>query len=164
MTKEKLISLVRRRLAGGNITPDLLGKYPNPVIEAYISTVMNSIFFDLFKNNSSLLDMFAKNYEASIDEYSSMNTHYSTLPASIVQLPNNAGIRLITAKQDNSFVIPLVDSRAKASFTHLDVGRLCLDMYAYLTGSEVFYENKRKDINSVLFKLIIPFTGYADTD
>ena len=88
MTKEKLISLVRRRLAGGNITPDLLGKYPNPVIEAYISTVMNSIFFDLFKNNSSLLDMFAKNYEASIDEYSSMNTHYSTLPASIVQLPN----------------------------------------------------------------------------
>lgn len=164
MTKRQLVDMIIHRLAGGNVSSDLIGKYHHEMVAKYASVAMNSMFFDLFRSNESLLDLYAKNYVVSISEDTTLDAYYSVLPHPIVQLPGNAGIRLITPKQDPGTVIPLVPSMAVSSLSHLEVVNLFDIMYGFLVNDRVYYRNKFADFSQVLMKLLIPLDEYEWTD
>ena len=164
MTKRNLVDLIIHRLAGGSVSSDLIGKYHVEVVAKFASTAMNSVFFDLFRSNESLLDMYTKDYTVSIVEDTALDAYYSTLPAQIVQLPGNAGIRMITPKQDPSTIIPVVPSLSVSSLSNLEVCNICDTMYGFLVNDKVYYRNKFDDFTVVLMKLVVPLEEYAWTD
>jgi len=160
MTKEKFIDLIIHRLSGGNTSADLLGKYDKRVVEKHATVAMNSVMFDLFRSNESALDLYAKDHVVQVQNNTTYDRYYADFPAQIIQLPGQAGIRLITAKQDPTFVIPVVPSSAMSSLANLDVGNLDDRMYGYVTQERVYFVNKRDDIDYVLMKLVIPLDEY----
>ena len=164
MTKKQFIDLIIHRLAGGNVSSDQIGRFDRRIVAKNASIAMDSMFMELFRNNESLLDLYAKDYDVTLTDDAILNLSYAQLPKKIVQLPGNAAIRLISARQDQTFFIPLVDSRAQGVFACLDVSRLDDTMYGFMTGERIYFKNKRVDIDDVIIKLIRPLDDYAWTD
>ncbi len=167
MTAIELIEIIQHRLAGGDMTPDLKSKYHPEIIRKEIAIIANSVLFDIFRNNDrgqEALDLYAKQYSVTLQYSSAYDLRYFELPETVVQLPQNGFIRSITAKKDQSYFIPMVDSRAHGTWGNLEVNDIDSKPYAFLTDENVYFYNISDDLTSLLVKLIIPFDKFADTD
>jgi len=164
MNKLQVIDAVIHRMAGGNVTPDIMGKYHPEMVAKYITEAMNSVLYDIYRNDEASLDLYSKEYSVSVSNDVTLDLYYSTLPAKIVELPMNAGIRLVTNKQDQTSSIDLVPANQQPVLGNLDVAIMDNKPWCHLAQNKLFYHNWDPDIENVLMKLVIPFEEYGDTD
>lgn len=171
MNKEQIIELIGKTLAGGNLVPDGKGAYHPLVIEKYAAIVYPSFLFQVFKNATrytdySRLDNFIKTYTVSVTKDTQRDKYYSVLPAQLVYLPEQLGIRQIsTIIGENNPFIP-TEATASAIFSELEISIVDDSIRYWMEGTKIWYRNMTSDIADVgvLMKLIVNFDEYADTD
>lgn len=167
MTKDQFIELIKRRLAGGYLTPEQLSKISSDVIEYNVSRAFNQIFYEVFRQDSSNLDLYCKEYRNIDILYDTeTDTYYSILPESIVQLPDpQNGVRRINLMQNNTVRFVPVEADSIGVFDMLDVS-LVSDMIKFTvnSGKRIEYYNMNPDYTKVRMSLVIPFEKYEGSD
>jgi len=164
MTKQNLIDLIIHRLAGGDLVPEQIGKFHPGVVEKFVDTIYSAILYSIYRSNDSSLDLYTKQYSVAVSTDTVVNRNYITLPAPVVELPDNKGIRMITAKQDHSFSIPVVSQQFLAAFNGMDIRFMHEDPFAWSVGNRIYFHNLDADMTSLYLTIVVPFSTYADSD
>ena len=175
MTKQNFIDLAKKFLNGGGASPPelrminddrVIAKYISMAFEAYFnqSTTIKDELADEMGQSNWRYDTFTKRFYRPILKDSISDGYYSTLPAEIMSVNNNQGIRLISpAKEESTAFLP---RRQLSTFLMdgLDVNTMCL-IYYTLEGRNVYYSGQI-DCNweNVLMKLAVNFEELEDTD
>ena len=171
MTKEQLIDLIIDRLAGGDCPQELKGKYHPEIVSKHIGIAMNYLMQNIVvkeaeRSGTSVYDAYTKtfkNIEVLFDAY--RNEKYSLLPCSVVVLPENRGVRMISPMHDQKTNFVYRANNSVSIYGHLDVNFVSDRTRFYVEGSTVFYdEHLSDDINKVLMKLIPEFDSLDDDD
>ena len=171
MTKEQLIDLIIDRLAGGDCPQELKGKYHPEIVSKHIGIAMNYLMQNIVYKEAerygmSVFDSYTKTYknvEVLFDE--DRNEKYSILPCSVIVLPDNRGVRMISAMHDqkNSFVYR--SNNSLNIYGQLDVDLISKRARFYIESKSVFYDRHLSaDITQVLMKLIPEFDSLDDDD
>jgi hypothetical protein len=175
MTKAQLIELVKRNLQGGDGTPELRGRYHQREIELYISMAFDSLLNNRLNErqeyreelglNNWKYDGLTKTYVVPILEDTVRDRRYSELPAHILSVVNNGGIRMICpVKEEQTQFFPraLTDTFLMDG---LDVGQLTGMIYFNLERKNVYYSGDMDCTwENVLMKLAIKFEEFEDDD
>lgn len=168
MIKGKFIELVRRQaIQNGVGIPDDDKRVTLPQTELAIGGLYSDVLALIIKKNSDL-DFFAKNYNnVAIVNDKTAGQYYSTLPVSVVQLPNNAGIRLIRGHKSNHKFVP-ADNEKIDLYDDMDFNKYYDHTFFLMEGmNKVRYINfdyASLNIRYVNMKLIPTFLSYAWTD
>ena len=164
MTKTQLIELFRKSGAGGNTTPDTLGKLHPLVIEKYFELAYNTLMAEAHQRlrKNSDLDSYTKSYKVDVDYDTSREKYYSVLPASIIS--GDASVRLISALKDETYVVDMIDSNSVNVFLEMEVSKVDERPSGMLEGNKIYYVWFREDIEQVLMKLVVPFSEFGDND
>lgn len=109
MTKAEFIDFVIHGLTGGKRVDSQFRKYHPQIVAMAADFAMGEIFHDLFTRDPSQLDLFAKVYE---DKAVTYDDHYRTmsaaLPAPVVQIKDNQGIRwVVDQAKPSEKLVPL---------------------------------------------------------
>ena len=172
MKKIEIIDVLKHRLAGGDCPQELKGKYHPEIISKHITMVLNYLIKDvLYKeilrdNNWGLLDSYVKSFEnISILENENRNEKYSILPASVVSLPANRGVRLVCYMQTQSSPFFYRNNNTSNIYGGLDVEEVSQQVRYYVEGNKVYYSNHiTATASKVLMKLIVTFDNLEDDD
>ena len=171
MTKEQLIDLIIDRLAGGDCPQELKGKYHPEIVSKHIGIAMNYLMQNIVvkeaeRSGTSVYDAYTKtfkNIEVLFD--ADRNEKYSVLPCSVVVLPENRGVRMISPMHDQKTNFVYRANNSVSIYGHLDVNFVSDRTRFYVEGSNVFYdEHLSDDITNVLMKLIPEFDSLDDDD
>lgn len=147
------------------MTPDMEGKYHRNIVAINLEITLNDLYKDIFYKNVSDLDHWARTFENVAVQYdSTRDLYYSTLPRSIVQLPERRGIRRISPMQSPEITFKPMGDNQKSMFMNLDVAEFGTDCWFSFDSDRVEYYNLPPDVTDVLMKLLIPFSEHADTD
>jgi len=168
MTKKNFIDLVIHRLNGGNSTPDTKSKYHPEVVSKYIELAFSSII-NTIQNQSvkyrdfGQLDSYTVTYSPITVTYdSTRKEYYSELPANIMSLYKNRGIRFITPVYDQSYHFIYRENNTSNIYNELEVSMMEDKPRWYLEGNTVYYDkgNMKQEIidSGVLMKLIVPLS------
>jgi hypothetical protein len=162
MVKKQLIELIRGRILGGSASVDRLKEADPRRIELAIAAVLNTIFYDAFRNHSSNLDTYSKKYKnVAVILDSTTNIYYSTLPANVVQFPRvSDGIMNInTMKGVDVTFVPLKDDDTEMMYGI--ESDLIDDVIKYIRkGNIVEYHNFDPTITTVRMDLVVDFTEW----
>lgn len=172
MKKIELIDLIIDALAGGDCPQELKGKYHPEIVKHHITLALNYLIQDIVykeaerKNNFGYLDSYTKafkNVEVLYD--SDRDEKYSILPKTIVPLPKNRGLRMISAMKEQRYSFLYRDNNTVNIYGDLDVDSICSIPRFYVESDKVFYsEHLSDDIDKVLMKLVVDFSAYEDED
>jgi len=170
MTREQLIELVQRRLEGGNLHPDLKGKYHPEVVALHVGMAYNQIIYDVYVTNKDdmvSLDPYTVTYKdvaVACDE--DTDTWYSLYPASIAVLPDiQSGVRFISPMRDNESTIFVPSERDSWDvFAGLEVGLIDHSIGYSVMPDRVEYHKNPNEIALVKMGLVVSFDAYGDTD
>lgn len=166
-TKDQFIELVKTRIAGGNTSSEQTAKFGSVITEYSIAGALNDVFYNIFRQDTSNLDLYSREYRnVDILYDAATNKYYSNLPENIVQLPDpQNGVRRISLMQDESvkFVPRIAD--AISVFNGLDVS-LISDRIGYTVYAQrrVEYDNMNPAYTKVKMSLVIPFEKYDGDD
>lgn len=175
MTKQQVTDLCKKFLSGGGSTPpELRAINDNRVIEKYIS-----LAFDTFFNKSSSVkdelddeagrsnwryDQMTKRFYQPILKDPISDKFYSELPAQIMSVNNNQGIRLIAPSKEESTAFLPRKTLGTFLFDGLDVNTMDNIFYT-LEGRSVYYSgNIDCTWENVLMKLVVKFEELEDED
>lgn len=170
MTKEQFTALAISYLAGGTAPSDIRGHYHPQIIEKYIELAYGEILYGVNANaidyrDFGQLDSYVKAYKNVAVQYDAeRDEHYSLLPASVVQLPKNRGIRSISPSQDQRQKFWYSDNNTDDVYSELEVGKIINRVRYYVENNKVYYRNYDHNFTGLLFKLIVPFSEFADED
>lgn len=171
MTKETLIELVIARLAAE--VADKKTQYSQQEIEKYVEIVYNSVINSvcvsaISQQDYSALDSYIKAYKnVSVTCDTDRDEWYSTLPASIIQLPSNRGIVSISPMKDRKISFIYRRNGASEIYENLEVGLINTTPTFYVENSDIFYCSRMdSDLaeEGVLMKLIVPFDEFDDDE
>ena len=171
MTKEQLTDLIIDRLAGGDCPQELKGKYHPEIVSKHIGIAMNYLMQNIVYKEAErygmgILDAYTKTYknvEVLFDD--DRNEKYSILPCSVIMLPDNRGVRMISAMHDqkNNFIYR--NNNDVSIYGQLDVDAISPRARFYVESKNVFYDTHlSSDITLVLMKLIPEFDSLDDND
>lgn len=169
MTRKGLIEMVQHRLAGGNTNADGIGKYHDEMVAVFIARAFEQIMYQVFMRDKSNLDLYAKWYDGVPVVYdNNRHTYTATMPVSVVQFPETAGIRRIMPdrlnKGDmNNSYIP-VRIGAEEAYNNLEVGKISSKSGYRLIGKtiDLIFHNPNVEYLSML--LVPPFDELEDED
>jgi hypothetical protein len=168
-TKAQIIELVRREiLSNGTLINDDLGKVSPRQVALALEQVYADAVFLMLKNSPNDLDFLTKNYnEVDINYDRTENSYYITLPATIVQLPNNGGVRLVKPHGTNFKFYPTSNEDVDL-FEGMDV-KTHYDRTLYLLDGQgkiklINFDYASHNIRKVNLKLVVDFGEYAMTD
>ena len=167
MTAREFIDLTIQRLSGGDFTPDQMAKFHPEVVRRHISSAFNQIIYDVFRKNPDELDLYAKRYDDITPTVDAVTSEYTCdLTKPVIQMPNNLGIRLVTAGDDINDIYYPISSQSAAIFDGLPVNTLDTSITYYLQGEKLFFRNMEAAdaAKKVIIKQVIPFAELADTD
>lgn len=170
MTKEQAVEITIDYLAGGSCPADLRGKYHPEIVSKYWEMVYGEILYQINANaidyrDFGQLDSYVKAYKNVAVLYDAeRDEHYSLLPASVVQLPKNRGIRSISPMQDQKVKFWYSDNNTDDVYSELEVGKIINRVRYYVENNKVYYRNYDHNFTGLLFKLIVPFSEFADED
>jgi len=170
MTKEQAVELTIDYLAGGSCPADLRGKFHPEIISKYWEMVYNEILYGVNANaidyrDFGQLDSYVKAYKNVAVQYDAdRDEHYSLLPALVVQLPKNRGIRSISPSQDQKLKFWYSDNNTDDVYSELEVGKIIKRVRYYVENNKVYYRNYDHNITGLLFKLVVPFSEFSDTE
>lgn len=170
MTKDNWIDLFIDWAAGGDAPQEIKGQYHPRIAEKYIELGFDDIIKATFeeaqkRGDYSELDNFIQVYESVAVNYNSTRAkYYSTFPAAVMSLPGNAGIRLISAVQDESYAFNPIPMDSVAVFEALETSSQPGPPSYMTEGDKAIYKWMNTDITEVLMKLIVPFSGLSSND
>lgn len=172
MTKRAWVELIQSHLAGGAVPADLESRLHPLIIEKYFDVVYSGLLYQVSANaimfrDWSQLDAYCKAYKnVAISKDSARNEYYSILPASIIELPENRGIRLISPMQDQKNKFTYSTNNAEDVWSELDHEMVTNDTSFYREGGNVYY--RKLDTACItpglLFKLIVPLNEFDDDE
>lgn len=172
MTKGQLVELIISDVAGGAIPSDLDSRYHPLVIEKYIDLVYSGILNQVSMNSIiyrdwGQLDQYCKAYKnvSCSKDYDRMEW-YSELPAKIIELTKNRGIRLISPMQNQADKFKYRDNSSEDVWSALESQNVVGYTNFYREGGRVFYGNFKEDYatEGLLFKLLVPMSEFDDDD
>jgi hypothetical protein len=170
LTKEQIIESVSDKYG---ITADRKkGFHPN-VLAVFIEMGFNQIVFEVCKqafakNDYSVLDSYTKPYEAKIECNEKRNEWFCELPAPIIQLPMNRGIRLISPLQDRKInFIYRANGESEIYENISGYSETQTIPTWYVENEKIFFDHRMtKELAEagVLIKLVVPFREWKDED
>ena len=158
MTKEILVDLVHIRLNE---------RFHKKTIEYNIGRAWNQLMYDTFRKNPDDLDLYAKQYTASVSDDATTAAEYITMPAAFVQLPDDEHIRRISPLQDTTNVFDPVSIASQSRFNNLDVSLISERPTTYIVKhNRVEFDDLAADVKAagVLIDLVVAFEEYDDDD
>lgn len=170
MTKKELVYLLLTRANGEDVSPDRVGKYHKKEVERYLDMAYSDVIRQAYQNafryrDYGQLDSLTKAYYNVAVEYDPNRCeYYSDLPVSVVQLPNNAGIRLISPQCDQTSTIKYSINGSSSFMNKLEVRRVNRSKRYYVEGERVYYINADNKMVDVLMKVIPDFKEFEDDD
>ena len=160
MTKAEIRSMVRNRL----MRIDQTAKFHDKVLDSWIERVANQVMHDAFNKNLTNYDFYTRQYEG-VTVVKTGDIPYSTLPASVVQLPDRAeGVRKIQTTAGSGLEFVPVAMEDQELYLALEVGIIDTTIGYDVKQERVYYFGDMSLIDEVDMWLVIPFTAYADTD
>jgi len=164
MRKDKFIDLVRNRLGASSV--DRLKKADPRTVELAIAAVMNTVFYEAFRKDTSNLDTYTKTYEnVAVSQDPDTEIYYSTLPANVVQFPivGDGVVGINEMKGEDVMFVPLPSSDFEMMYG-LEVD-LIDDVIKYTRkGNIVEYVNFDSTITAVRMDLVVDFTEWDDDE
>lgn len=175
MKKAQWRELILRNLGGGDSPSELRSRYHEREIELYLGvafdTIMNRKLSQKQELESDLgysawrYDALTKSFVLDILHDNVRNRKYAVLPASILSITNNDGIRMITPTQEETTAFlprKIVDNFL---MNGLDVNTITGLIYYTLEGNKIYFTGAM-DCNwtQVLAKLALRFTEFDDND
>lgn len=171
MTTREWIDLMIDRLAGGDCPQELKGKYHPEIIRRHLGIVHNYLIGKVAypqavqTKDIGFLDAYTKTFNnVAIQEDAIRDEKYSNLPASIISLPSNRGVHLISPQQGQHKPFLYRDNNTSRIFSNLEVDVAYAEGRFYVEGDKVFYKHIPYGVDKVLMKLIVPFEGLEDDD
>lgn len=165
MTRQQIIELIQHKLCGGNMTPDLLGKYHPEVIAKWVDAVLADYFFAIFRQNPDNFDTYAKpfkNVPVLFDE--DTDTWYSLLPSPVLQFTQTQeGVRDIRTMKGKGIEFEPIMFGSAEVFNDLDAGKID-SVIGYITFQDRVTYDRNPETDKVLMMLVIPFSEYGDND
>lgn len=156
LTKKKIAELIRLRLSGGDIG------YTNKVDERDIyevtSVVISSLIAADYKDsmmhgsfdiNGSWLKTFEN---VQVKESTSRKEFYIDLPAYLVSLPSDRGLRMVCPMEDQSTQYTVTNNNSAAVFSDLEAG--AMQRTCYIEGNRVYFPKWTRGCCKVLVKMI----------
>lgn len=171
MTKEQLIDTIKDRLAGGDCPQEIKGRYHPEIISKHITLVLNYLIKSVAYKEAEMygwgiLDGYSKAYkDVDVVFDASRNEYYSFLPCSVVQLPMNRGVRMISPMHDQKYNFIYRENNSISIYQHLDVDKIKGIPRFYVEGNKVFYSDQfNSDYTKLLMKVIPDFDSLDDED
>jgi len=131
MTKKEFIDFLIHGLTGGKLVSSQFRKYHPNVVSMAVEHALNQIFYDLFKEDPSQLDLFAKSYDGVSLEYNATYRHLAAMmPDSVVQIKGDNGIRWVISSDNPSEEFVRL-SRDSARNLHYLLANRVDDRYSY---------------------------------
>ena len=170
MTKEGWVALIIDNVSGGATPADMDSRLHPLIVSELFSMVYSEVIYGIYTNAMTYrdfgqLDAYVKTYTVDVSKDSDRNEFYSVLPASILNLPHDRGIKLISPlkSQKDSFKQITLDSADM--WNELEAGVLASFNTFYREGTKIFYGgNYDENITKVLMKLLVPFSEFDDDE
>mgnify|MGYP001135818848 CR=1 FL=1 len=169
MTKEQLIYLAITQLGQGDLQPRQKNHVHRGDVERHFEMAFADIIREVYNNAMTYkdygqLDAMAKVYkDVDVEEDSDRGEKYSVLPVNVLQLPNHAGIRMITTQCDQSEQVNWRPNNNIGILNRLEVFTTGKKMPTYYVEHKRIYYDK-VDADNVMIKLIPTFSAYEDDD
>jgi hypothetical protein len=172
MTKEQWVSLLVDYMAGGDCPADLRGRYHPIDVADYFSLLYSSVIFQVHGNavryrDYAQFDSYVKAYNNVTVQYDTdRNEYYCLMPAEIISLPENRGIRSISPMKDQSTKFWYSDNNTADIYKELEVNKIINKVSYYVEGNKVYFRNFDTNYinDGLLFKIIVSLNAIADTD
>lgn len=172
MTKRAWTELIIFNVSGGATPADLDSRYHPLVIGEMFGVVYADMIGQIAQQATkakdwSQFDAYLKAYKnvpVLIDE--DRNEYYSLIPATIIELPANRGIRLISPMQDQRNKFNYIDSDSESMWGELESGNIPDGTQYYREGGKAYYRNFSQDYITpgLLFKLMVPLSEFGDEE
>lgn len=172
MTKRAWVELIISNISGGATPADLDSRYHPLVIGKLFGVAYANIISDIAKQASkakdwSQFDAYLKSYKnVAVLHDEDRDEYYSLLPASIIELRENRGIRLISPMQDQRNKFDYIDSDSESMWGELEAGNIPEGTQYYREGGKIYYRNffQAYITPGLLFKLLVPLSEFDDEE
>ena len=171
MLKIQHIDLILDYLSGGDAPASVRGRYHKKIIEKHIEVVYNAIIAEETKKAAitkswSDLDAFTKAYEVDVNYENGREEYYSNLPAKVMQLSKNRGVRKIYPKKDQRYSFIYRNNNTIDIFSELEVDKIEERPRYYIESQKVYYDYIGPEMaaEGVGMKLVVPFSEFDDND
>lgn len=159
MTKENFIDLIKstaRRV-------DPTSAFHESVIEMHLGRTINTMLYEIFRNNASNLDLYTKSYTVPIVQVGTKKT--AVLPVSIVQFPDvGDGVRAIRPTgQAVAWFYPMTIQQAD-NYVYMEYSEYVQDTGYVVKNTTVEFVDLPQAITEVEMDLVRPFEAYAYTE
>lgn len=169
MTKAELIASVQKLLTRQHLTQDSL-KFVHPkIVSDEIAKAYRSMLIAFYSNDINLmngeLDFYAKKYTKSI-QTDSDKFFYVDLPARMVDLKNNLGLRYVRPVAGTINFIRTRENEME-NIRKLPIYCCMSDAYYYLDGSKIMFDfpvPEHRLVEQVYIKLLPEFDEFDDSD
>lgn len=174
LTKKQLVDLVIENKAGG-VSPDYKKFHPNVVLKA-LDLALSQLIADEVKQQQKQGDFVIESSWVKVFEGKDASTlrwdkvrekAYIVLPARIISLSRNAGLREISWSQGSEQPMQIIDAQAYSVLSNLECSQLPDGVYfAQMEGSRVYFPNlpKEKVGKKLTVKMICGSDGYSNDE
>jgi len=169
--KIEILETILHSLNGGDSVADTQSRYhPSIVGEAIADIYGQLLTTNVTKamsapSDSFALDNYTKTFTSVPVEYDNVRCEYfSDLPAEIVSLPFQSGVRFISPIHDQSYQFLPRSNNSVGMFSELEVSQTENMPRFYVENGRVYYEFHGDEFKKVLMKLVPTFTGLEDFD
>ncbi len=171
--KIELIEKVQDILNGGDQTSDQISRYHNEIISLNISDVYENMLLSMYKQSTvgaanvgaGFLDVYTKSFPNTKVLFDKERCeYYIDTPVKYVQLPQNRGIRWISAMNGDSMPFYALDNNANWALGQLEVGKLNNNPTYYVENGVVWLDLKGEKLSEVMYKIVPVFDNLDDDD
>lgn len=170
MTKEELVKLIQTSLAGGNMNPDLKGKYHEGDIERYVEMAYSQMLSELsdadihayYGQMTKTLTTEDGSYALPVSKDEDLDLYYVSLPVSLAPIGQKA-LRVVSRAQDINNPFAIITPDAAGIMNHL-VDPYDNTISCYRQGDRIEFSNYDKSITHVQVRAIPSFSDLDDED
>jgi hypothetical protein len=169
MTKRQIIELCQIQISGGDVTADVLTKYPTQTVEKIAEIMFNDLVVNTYKENPNYfrndLSTFVKRYtDIDILTDSSTGEKYIPLPSKLIQLPHDSAIKCVYSHENSDYPLIYRDNKMDGSYKYLMVGTIVAKKSFYILGNRLYLRNMVVGDLTMYIDIVVPFSAYLSTD
>lgn len=167
--KIEILEMILHTLNGGDSMSDQQGRYHpamvNEVIGEAYENIISSNVSSGGKPNSFMLDGFTKTFiNVPVSYDSNREEHYADLPAEIMVLPYQKGIRFISPAHDQSYQFVPRSNNSSVVYNELEVADCDIVPKFYYEKGKVYFKFYGTVFEKLLMKLCPTFQALEDFD
>lgn len=170
MTKEELVRLAVLTLGGGNVPPSVGAKYTEQMIEKALELAFDDLCYQAYAiglktGNYENLDMYVKPYKLTVLNNTERDERYAVLPVKGTSIPDTVAVRMISPTKGQRLAYSPIENYSQPVWNELEVSRVDGRPSYYIENGIIYFdENHPKEVDTLLAKVVTPFSQFADTD